>query len=170
MSKRNPQPVLQMSKRLLSDDYPDSNSHFEMSKRRRSPEPGDLDYSNSKFHMEFPTSAIVRAEDVMYEACERACSDSHTYRLTISERMPQMYSFGASIFLNVGKIRVLIVNHEPDKKLIQLRNGITRNNETLATMSIPNICDQNSPQHLRKVNTLKDLIINNVKLVMESSK
>jgi hypothetical protein len=169
MSKRKPQPVIQMSKRLLSDDYSDSNSDFEMSKRRRSPEPGDLDYSNSKFHMEFPTSAIVRAEDVMYEACERACSDSHTYRLTISERMPQMYSFGASIFLNVRNVRVLIVDHKLDEKVIRVRNGITRNNETLATMSIPNICDQNSPQHLSKVNTLKDLIINNVKLVMESS-
>ena len=169
MSKRKPQPVIQMSKRLLSDDYSDSNSDFEMSKRRRSPEPGDLDYSNSKFHMEFPTSAIVNAEDVMYEACERACSDSHTYRLTISERMPQMYSFGASIFLNVRNVRVLIVDHKLDEKVIRVRNGITGNNETLATMSIPNICDQNSPQHLSKVNTLKDLIINNVKLVMESS-
>ena len=119
--------------------------------------------------MEFPTSATVRAEDVMYEACQRACSDSHTYRLTISERMPQMYSFGASIFLNVRNVRVLIVDHKLDEKVIRVRNGITRNNETLATMSIPNICDQNSAQHLGKVNTLKDLIINNVKLVMESS-
>ena len=170
MSKRKPQPVIQMSKRLLSNDYSDSNSDFEMSKRRRSPEPGDLDYSNSKFHMEFPTSVTVTPVKVMNEACDQACRDIHDYRLRISESMPQVYSFGASIFLNVGNVRVLILKHKLNEKVIELRNGMTRNNETLATMSIPNICDQNSPQHLSKVNTLKDLIINNVKLVMESSK
>ena len=143
-----------------------------MSKRTRSPEPGDLDYSNEKFLFQGRIS-LATPEEIINEAASKArveCGlfyfpgDYGEYFKIEEYGSPLPFSgLGGCIDIYLNEKRIFTVVHKPSEKQIVLIDNDKRTPTILATLSVSEPIDQNSDDHKNTVNALKALIMKYVK-------
>ena len=141
-----------------------------MSRLSHSPEPGELEHHNSKFISEVGYKSIVVAEDFITEACRQACTECGRFNLITGFQYLRMgmpaalsYCFWGFVDLDVNRLQVLTVMHNMKKKEIELRDNDQKPPKILATLSIEEDTEENSPYHKNKVWGLKELILSLVK-------
>ena len=141
-----------------------------MSRLSHSPEPGELGYHNSKFIAEIGYKSVVSAEDYITEACRQACIGCECFNLITGFQYLRMgmpaapsYGFGGYVDLDVNSFQVLTVKHNKRTKEIELQDNDKKPPKILATLSIDEDAEENSPYHRNTVRTLKELILSLVK-------
>ena len=142
-----------------------------MSRLSDSPEPGELGYHNSKFIADIGYKSIVSAEDFITEACTQACIECERFNLITGFQYlrmgmpaaPSYGGFGGYVDLDVNRLRVLTVRHNKMKKEIELQDNNKKPPKILATLSIDEDAEENSPYHRNTVRALKELILSLVK-------
>jgi len=143
-----------------------------MSKRTRSPEPGDVDYSNEKFLFQGGIS-LATPEEIIDEAASKArveCGVFHfpgdygEYFKIEKYHSPLPFSgLGGCIDIYLNEKPIFTVVHKPSEKQIVLIDHNKRTPTILATSSVSEPIDQNSDDHKNTVNALKALIMKYVK-------
>jgi hypothetical protein len=143
-----------------------------MSRLSDSPEPGELGYHNSKFIADIGYKSVVSAEDFITEACRQACIECERFnlitgfqylRMGMPAAAPSYGGFGGYVDLDVNRLRVLTVKHNKRKKEIELQDNDKKPPKILATLSIDEDAEENSPYHRNTVRALKELILSLVK-------
>jgi hypothetical protein len=141
-----------------------------MSRLSNSPEPGENGYHNSKFIADIGYKSVVSAEDFITEACRQACIECERFNLITGFQYLRMgmpaapsYGFGGYVDLDVNRLRVLTVMHNKMKKEIELQDNDKKPPKILATLSIDEDAEENSPYHRNTVRALKELILSLVK-------
>ena len=143
-----------------------------MSRLSDSPEPGELGYHNSKFIADIGYKSVVSAEDFITEACRQACIECERFnlitgfqylRMGMPAAAPSYGGFGGYVDLDVNRLRVLTVRHNKMKKEIELQDNDKKPPKILATLSIDENAEENSPYHRNTVRALKELILSLVK-------
>jgi hypothetical protein len=143
-----------------------------MSRLSDSPEPGELEYHNSKFIADIGYKSVVSAEDYITEACRQACIECERFnlitgfqylRMGMPAAAPSYGGFGGYVDLDVNRLRVLTVKHNKRKKEIELQDNDKKPPKILATLSIDEDAEENSPYHRNTVRALKELILSLVK-------
>jgi hypothetical protein len=139
-----------------------------MSRLSDSPEPGELEYHNSKFIADIGYKSVVSAEDYITEACRQACIECERFnlitgfqylRMGMPAAAPSYGGFGGYVDLDVNRLRVLTVKHNKRKKEIELQDNDKKPPKILATLSIDEDAEENSPYHRNTVRALKELIL-----------
>jgi hypothetical protein len=143
-----------------------------MSRLSDSPEPGELGYHNSKFIADIGYKSVVSAEDFITEACRQACIECERFnlitgfqylRMGMPAAAPSYGGFGGYVDLDVNRLRVLTVKHNKRKEEIELQDNDKKPPKILATLSIDEDAEENSPYHRNTVRALKELILSLVK-------
>ena len=140
-----------------------------MSKRTRSPEPGDPDYSNEKFLFQGGIS-LATPEDEAASKARVECGVFHFpgdygeyFKIEEYESPLPFSGLGGCIDIYLNEKRIFTVVHKPSEKQIVLIDYNRSTPTILADLSVSEPIDQNSDDHKNTVNALKALIMKYVK-------